>query len=161
MTATDNHLTSNHRLTIELQTQDYYIDPSFHGTNCTQTSLLSRKSKNLSTMTPINVGIIGYGTSAKIYNLPFIVPNPDLNVYAFLQRAAAPDPTTAKAGSHCTLDFLKAKHYRTADDFFSDPQINLVIVCTGPETHASFAERALRVGKDGSLSPVPSHCQSH
>ncbi|OBT54687.1 hypothetical protein VE04_04921 [Pseudogymnoascus sp. 24MN13] len=96
-------------------------------------------------MVPINVGIVGYGSSAKIYNLPFITPNPDLNVYAFLQRAAIPDPKTATPGSHCTIDFPNAKHYQSADDFFADSNIKLVIVCSHPDSHASFAEKALLV----------------
>jgi predicted dehydrogenase len=103
------------------------------------------------TMAPLNVGIIGYGSSAKIYQLPYITPNPNLNVYAFLQRAAAPDLTTAKPGSHCTVDFPKAKHYQSADDFFADAAIDLVIVCTRPDTHALFAERALLASKHGVL----------
>ncbi|KFX87572.1 hypothetical protein O988_09365 [Pseudogymnoascus sp. VKM F-3808] len=98
-------------------------------------------------MAPINVGIVGYGSSAKIYNLPFITPNPDLNVYAFLQRAAAPDPKTAAPGSHCTVDFPNAKHYQSADEFFADSNIELVIVCSHPDSHASFAEKALGAGK--------------
>jgi predicted dehydrogenase len=102
-------------------------------------------------MTPLNVGVIGYGSSAKIYNLPFITPNLDLIVYAFLQRAAAPDSGTAKPGSHCTIDFPKAKHYQSADDFFADSKIDLVVVCSHHDTHASFAERALRAGKNGLL----------
>jgi len=101
-------------------------------------------------MAPINVGIIGYGSSAKIYNLPYITPNPDLAVCAFLQRAPAPDLQTAKPGSHCTVDFPTAKHYQHADDFFADSYIELVIVCTHPDSHAVFAERALRAGKNGS-----------
>jgi predicted dehydrogenase len=102
-------------------------------------------------MAPINVGILGYGGSAKIYNLPYIVPNPDLVVYAFLQRAAVPDRATAKPGSHCTVDFPTAKHYQSADAFFADSKIELVIVCTGADTHAAFAEKALRAGKNGSV----------
>lgn len=46
-------------------------------------------------MAPIKVGIVGYGNSPKIYHLPFILPNSDLEVYAFLQRAEAPKDTSA------------------------------------------------------------------
>ena len=70
---------------------------------------------------PIKIGIIGYGGSARFFHLPYILPNPDLSVYAFLQRAEAPsNPSEAKAGTHCTVDFPKAKHYRTSEDFFAD-----------------------------------------
>ncbi|KFZ20661.1 hypothetical protein V501_00005 [Pseudogymnoascus sp. VKM F-4519 (FW-2642)] len=87
------------------------------------------------------------GSSAKIYNLPFITPNPDLNVYAFLQRAVIPDPKTATPGSHCTIDFPNTKHYQSADGFFAGSNIELVIVCSHPDSHASFVEKALRARK--------------
>ncbi|KAH6989647.1 oxidoreductase [Ilyonectria sp. MPI-CAGE-AT-0026] len=99
-------------------------------------------------MAPINVGIVGYGFAAKSFHLPFITANPEYNVAAILQRAAAPaDPSTAPAGSHCTVDYPKAKHYRSADEFFADPGIELVVVATHGDTHALFAEKALTAGK--------------
>lgn len=98
-------------------------------------------------MAAIKVGIIGYGGSAKSFHLPFILPNPDLEVYAFLQRAPPPpNPSEVKPGTHCTVDFPEAKHYRTADDFFADDQIDLVVVCSSG-AHGEFAERALGAGK--------------
>ncbi|KAK3330011.1 hypothetical protein B0H66DRAFT_572243 [Apodospora peruviana] len=97
--------------------------------------------------TPIKVGIIGYGFSTNCFHLPFILPNPELQVYAFLQRAAPPPPGEEKKGwGHCTVDFPQAKHYRTADDFFADPDIELVVVCSGP-AHYEFGEKALLAGK--------------
>jgi len=101
-------------------------------------------------MAPIKLGLIGYGASAKIFHLPYIVPNKNLEVHAFLQRGAAPeDPSSAKAGSHCTVDFPKAKHYRQAADFFGDKEIEVVIVCSVTSTHAAYAEQALQAGKHG------------
>jgi hypothetical protein len=99
-------------------------------------------------MAPIKVGIIGYGFSTKCFHLPFILPNPDLQVYAFLQRSAAPTEGQSTSGwGHCTVDFPQAKHYRTADEFFSDSGIDLVIVCT--HGHQEFVERSLNAGKHG------------
>jgi len=94
---------------------------------------------------PINVGIVGYGFSTKCFHLPFILPNPELNVYAFLQRATG--LADAKRWGHCTVDFPQAKHYRTADDFFADKNIELVVICT--HNHEEFVERALNAGKHG------------
>jgi len=102
-------------------------------------------------MAPLNVGIMGYGFSAKVFHLPFITPNPDLKVYAFLQRAAAPTASNEVTGKHCAVDYPDSKHYRTADEFFADPNIDLVIVCTHHDTHAEFAEKALLSGKHGML----------
>ncbi|USW49451.1 Putative gfo/Idh/MocA-like oxidoreductase, NAD(P)-binding domain superfamily [Septoria linicola] len=95
---------------------------------------------------PIKVGIVGYGSSANIFHLPYILPNPDLQVHAFLQRAEAPQGQV-EPSKHCTVEYPQAKHYRTAEDFFADSDIELVIVCTGHSTHATFAEQALLAGK--------------
>jgi hypothetical protein len=107
-------------------------------------------------MAPINVGFTGYGFATKCFHLPYILPNPDLNIYAFLQRAKAP-PKGAKveSGKHCTIDYPDAKHYCTSDEFFADPKIDLVIVCTRHDSHAEFAEKALLAGKHGTSFITP------
>lgn len=110
---------------------------------------------NSDTMAPLNVGIMGYGFSTKCFNLPFILPNPDLKVYAFLQRAEAPaDKSSVAQGKHCTVDYPEAKHYRTPEDFFADSNIDLVVVCTKHDTHEEFAEMALAAGKHGKQSLI-------
>jgi predicted dehydrogenase len=100
-------------------------------------------------MAPIKVGIIGYGFSTKCFHLPYILPNPELEMYAFLQRAAAPsDPAQTPRWGHCTVDFPQAKHYQTADEFFGDELIELVIVLSST-AHGELTERALLAGKHG------------
>ncbi|KAK4451402.1 hypothetical protein QBC34DRAFT_400902 [Podospora aff. communis PSN243] len=98
---------------------------------------------------PIKVGFVGYGFSTNCFHLPFILPNPELEVYAFLQRAAPPsDPSHQPSGKpwgHCTVDFPEAKHYQTSDDFFADHDTELVIICN--HAHEEFVEKALRAGK--------------
>src|ERR1043166_2158710 len=82
-----------------------------------------------STTDPIKVGIVGYGFSTKCFHLPFILPNAEPRVYAFLQRAAPPaTPAEVKGWGHCTFDFPDAKHCRTKDEFFAVEEIELVIV---------------------------------
>ncbi|WZH47011.1 Dehydrogenase [Fusarium acuminatum] len=96
----------------------------------------------------IKVGIVGYGNSAKTFHLPFITAVPEYELVAILQRAEAPpDPSSAPKGSHCTVDFPHVKHYREADKFFADDEIKFVVVATHHDTHAQFAEKALRAGK--------------
>lgn len=93
-------------------------------------------------MAPIKLGLMGYGSSTKIFHLPYILPNPDLEVVAFLQRAAAPeDPSKAEPGTHCTVDYPKARHYRTKDDFLKDGEIEVVVVCTSSSTHFEMGVR--------------------
>jgi predicted dehydrogenase len=103
-------------------------------------------------MAPIKVGVLGYGFASKSFHLPFILSLPAYTVTAILQRAAAPtDSSSVPKGSHCTVDFPHIKHYRTAEDFFADAEIEFVVVATHADTHASFAEQALRAGKHGEL----------
>ena len=100
-------------------------------------------------MSKIKLGFVGYGGSAKTYHLPYLLPVEEFDIYAFLQRAAPPGQEVAKPGSHCTVDFPKAKQYRTAEEFFADPDTEVVIVTTHTDTHAQFAELALKAGKHG------------
>ncbi|KAL8403880.1 hypothetical protein RB594_008940 [Gaeumannomyces avenae] len=108
------------------------------------TSILHHRGGRTPGMAPIRVGIVGYGFSTKCFHLPYILPNPDLEVHAFLQRAPAP-AGLAPPGKHCSVDFPRARHYRTAEEFFGDAEIELVVVCT--HLHEEFVERALRTGK--------------
>lgn len=101
-------------------------------------------------MSRIRVGVLGYGFAAKNFHLPFLLAIPDYEVVAILQRAEAPaDPVLATRGAHCTIDFPNIKHYRKAEEFFADPDIDFVVVATHADTHASFAEHALEAGKHG------------
>ncbi|KAK0922712.1 hypothetical protein LTR91_015516 [Friedmanniomyces endolithicus] len=99
-------------------------------------------------MAPIKVGLLGYGFSTKVFHLPYILPNPGYEVYAFLQRSEAPkDKSKVEPGEHCTVDYPNAKHYRTIEDFCADPEIQLVSVCTKVGVHVEHAEKALLAGK--------------
>src|SRR5258707_983314 len=119
-----------------------------------QTQTLPSRPKDTTTMSspssssspPVKLGIIGYGFSATVFHLPFIVPNPQLQVHAFLQRepslllervpslSADKDPglspTRTRRASLSTDVFPRAKRYRTAEEFFADDEIEVVIVCT-------------------------------
>ena len=88
-------------------------------------------------MPPIKLGLMGYGSSTKIFHLPYVLPNPDLEVVAFLQRAAVPegDKGNIEAGTHCTVDYPKARHYRTKEEFLGDGEIEVVVVCTSSNSH--------------------------
>jgi predicted dehydrogenase len=103
-------------------------------------------------MAPIKVGVIGYGFAAKSFHIPFISAIPDYEVVVILQRAEAPkDPKSVEKGSHCTVDLPHVTHHRTAEGFFADSNIDLVVVASHADTHASFAEKALNAGKHGTL----------
>lgn len=51
-----------------------------------------------------NVGVIGYGLSAKIYQIPFITTVKSLKLYAVVQRTPKPD-NNAELGFHGMKSF--------------------------------------------------------
>ncbi|MCJ1479728.1 hypothetical protein MMC13_008414 [Lambiella insularis] len=87
-----------------------------------------------------NVGIIGYGMSAKVFHLPLLSIVPQLKLYAIVQRSAKQDDDAEK-------DFPDAKIYRSAEDMIKDKAVDVVLVLTVPQTHFQFAKLALESGK--------------
>lgn len=103
-------------------------------------------------MSVIRVGLVGYGFAAKNFHIPFINEVPEYEIIAVLQRAAAPESGSAiSTDSHCTIDLPGIRHYQEAGDFFTDTDIDLVVVATHIDTHALFAEKSLLAGKHGKV----------
>lgn len=89
-----------------------------------------------------NVGIIGYGLSAKTFHIPFIKAVSDFNLYAIVQRSPKPNDDASK-------DHPGIKLYHSADDLYKDDQVHVVIVTTSPELHLEMAKAALLAKKHG------------
>src|ERR1700761_568562 len=89
-----------------------------------------------------NVGIIGYGLSAKIFHIPFVNAVSNFNLYAIVQRSPKPDDDASQ-------DWPEIKLYRSAEDLVKDEQVHVVIVTTAPELHLQLAKLALLAKKHG------------
>ncbi|KKA21430.1 NAD binding Rossmann fold oxidoreductase [Rasamsonia emersonii CBS 393.64] len=87
-----------------------------------------------------NVGVIGYGFSAKIFHIPFIQAVPDFKLYAIVQRHPKPDDDAEK-------DHPGIKAYRSADDLVKDETVDVVVVTTAPDSHVALTKLALEAGK--------------
>jgi predicted dehydrogenase len=87
------------------------------------------------------VGVIGYGLSAKIFQIPFILASKDFELGAIVQRS----------GNSAAQDHPEVKIYRAPDDLFNDETIDVVVVSTPPSTHFTLASAALNAGKHGKL----------
>ncbi|OAA69117.1 NAD(P)-binding domain protein [Cordyceps fumosorosea ARSEF 2679] len=87
-----------------------------------------------------NVGVIGYGMSAKIFHIPFITTTPQFKLYAIVQRSP-------KDGNSAPADHPDAKHYTDANDLLADPAVDVVVVTTPPDNHFALTKAALDAGK--------------
>ncbi|RFU33020.1 hypothetical protein B7463_g3325, partial [Scytalidium lignicola] len=87
-----------------------------------------------------NVGVIGYGMSAKVFHIPLITVTPSFNLHSIVQRTPKPNDNAAH-------DHPSAKIYHSADAMFQDPEIDLIVVTTTPDTHYTFTKTALEAGK--------------
>lgn len=89
-----------------------------------------------------NVGVIGYGLSAKVFHIPLITIVPEFKLYAVVQRHPKPEDDAEK-------DHPGTKSYRSSDEMVKDPAIDVVVVTTTPQTHFELAKLALENGKHG------------
>ncbi|KAL8713637.1 MAG: hypothetical protein Q9225_006738, partial [Loekoesia sp. 1 TL-2023] len=87
-----------------------------------------------------NVGVIGYGASAKVFHIPLLEVVPELNLYAVVQRHPTPDNDASK-------DHSGIKSYKTAEEMVKDASMDIVVVTTTPATHFELAKLALENGK--------------
>ncbi|KAK3326167.1 hypothetical protein B0H66DRAFT_512469 [Apodospora peruviana] len=88
-----------------------------------------------------NVGVIGYGLSAKVFHIPFIALTKSLVLHSIVQRS--PSPTDSAPNDFPT----GIKHHTSVDPLLADPDVDIVIVSTPPQTHFQFARDALTSGK--------------
>jgi predicted dehydrogenase len=91
-----------------------------------------------------NVGVVGYGLSAKVFHIPFITAVPDFKLYAIVQRTPKPDDDAEK-------DYPGLKGYRSAEDMVKDANIDVVVITTIPDSHYSLTKLALEAGKHGMI----------
>ncbi|KAK2766079.1 hypothetical protein FQN54_007594 [Arachnomyces sp. PD_36] len=88
-----------------------------------------------------NVGVIGYGFSAKTFHIPFISAVPELKLHAVVQRTPKPDDNAEN-------DHPGIKSYRSTEDMVKDESVDLVVVTTAPDSHLSLTKLALEAGKN-------------
>ena len=89
-----------------------------------------------------NVGIIGYGMSAKVFHIPIFTTISAFRLYAIVQRNSQPENDAEK-------DHSGIKSYRTSKELFEDGDVHVVIITTTPETHYELTSQALQSGKHG------------
>ncbi|KAI1499546.1 hypothetical protein F5X99DRAFT_389203 [Biscogniauxia marginata] len=91
--------------------------------------------------TTFNVGVIGYGLSASVFHIPFISTTPHLRLHSILQRQPTSSPSSAPR------DHPELRHFAALEPFLADPDLDVAVVTTPPQTHFALASAALRAGK--------------
>lgn len=94
-----------------------------------------------------NIGVVGYGYSAKTFHIPFLQEVPELKLYAVVQRTPKPDDDAEK--SHPGV-----KSYRTTEEMVRDAGVDVVIITTAPDSHFALAKLALEAGKHGNFLSI-------
>ncbi|KAL4966734.1 putative NAD binding Rossmann fold oxidoreductase [Aspergillus stella-maris] len=87
-----------------------------------------------------NIGIVGYGFSAKTFHIPFILDVPAFKLYAINQRTPKPDDDAEK-------DHPGIKSYRSAEELVKDSNVDVVVITTAPDLHFDLSKLALENGK--------------
>ncbi|KAI5776261.1 hypothetical protein EDC01DRAFT_777862 [Geopyxis carbonaria] len=89
-------------------------------------------------MAPINVGIIGYGLSAKRFHIPYIRASPHVSLYGIVERS----------GTTCLALSPPPVHFASVGALLADPAVALVVVASVNTAHYAHARAALEAGKD-------------
>ena len=89
-----------------------------------------------------NVGVIGYGLSAKIFHIPFIKAAEAFNLFAVVQRSPKADDDASKDHPDINL-------YRSVEELVQDDKVDVVVVTTTPESHHHLVTLALEAKKHG------------
>jgi scyllo-inositol 2-dehydrogenase (NADP+) len=85
----------------------------------------------------INTGVVGFGVSARYMHLPFIVTNPDFELYSILQRR----------GDEAKQQYPSVKIVRDLEEMLQDQALELIVITTPNDSHFDYAYRALEAGK--------------
>lgn len=86
---------------------------------------------------PLQVGIAGFGISARVFHAPFLARMPEYRLHTVWERKGPRAPEV----------YPGVRSVQDAGDLLSDPGIDLVVITTPNETHFDLASRALRNGK--------------
>jgi len=108
--------------------------------NSSQNKSISSPSGELEGASMINWGIIGCGNVTELKSGPAFNKVEHSRLVAVMRRNAV------KAADYARRHGV-SKWYSDADQLINDPEVNAVYIATPPDTHASFAIAAMKVGK--------------
>ena len=91
---------------------------------------------------PINVAVLGFGMSATVFHIPFLLALPShFNLHTILERSST--PTSSKARDA----FPQVNVVNTFEQVLENKEIDAVWVLTINDTHFDYVKRSLENGK--------------
>lgn len=85
----------------------------------------------------INVGLVGFGISAKVFHAPFLTTNKKFNLLSVVERHK----------NESAEKYPGVQVVRSLDELLQNNAIDLVVITTPNETHHPYAQAALEAGK--------------
>ena len=86
---------------------------------------------------PIKVGLVGFGISAKVFHAPFITASPHYQLVSVVERHK----------QESKEKFPEVQVVRSMEELLQNEAIDLVVITTPNETHFPYAKAALEAGK--------------
>src|SRR5688572_17645552 len=87
--------------------------------------------------TPIKVGLVGYGISAKVFHAPFIATNNNFQLVSVVERHK----------QESKEKYPQVQVVKSIEELLQNEAIDLVVITTPNETHFPYAKAALEAGK--------------
>ena len=84
----------------------------------------------------INVGIVGFGLSGKVFHAPFIETHPGFDLKLIMS-----------SGEQASKKYPGVKIVKEFEKLLNDPKLDLIIICSPNEFHYVQATKALKAGK--------------
>lgn len=81
-----------------------------------------------------------HSLSAKVFHIPFVGVAKGLKLHSIVQRSPV-------EGNSAPADHPSLKHFTSIDAMLADPEIDLVVLSTPPNTHFDLAKKIIEAGK--------------
>jgi scyllo-inositol 2-dehydrogenase (NADP+) len=88
-------------------------------------------------MKKIRVGIVGFGISAKVFHIPFLLMLEEFELVAIVERKMQEAPKAHPA----------VNVYSSLEEMLEDKSIELIVITTPNDTHFPFADKCLSAGR--------------
>ncbi|OBZ86464.1 scyllo-inositol 2-dehydrogenase (NADP(+)) [Choanephora cucurbitarum] len=85
----------------------------------------------------VNVGVIGFGMSARVFHCPLVTSSPFLHLYGVVERRSDKSKEV----------YPWVQVFKSTEDLFANKEVDLVVITTPNESHYTLALEAMKAGK--------------